>query len=672
MLLKILVWSLLLGLSASSEVSFTFNGFQKANLRLDGVASILQNGLLMLTNQTKHQTGSAFFPTPLRFKKSQVGKVESFSTTFVFAIDPEYPTMGAFGFAFALTPSPNFSKAFPNQYFGLFSSDNGKSSNHQVAVEFDTTINPEIKDINDNHVGIDISNPVSIKSHTAGYVSDDNYNVFKNLSLISGEPMQAWIEYDGTEMQLNVTLAPLNMPKPNLPLLSSTINFSSIMLDFMYVGFSSSTGAIYSYHYISGWSFSMDGKAQALDLSSLPSLPTRTLKEGKKRPKYVVIWLPMLVLMVLLMSLGALVLMVMRKHKFAELLEDWELDFGPHRFSYKDLFKAAKGFSDKGLIGVGGFGRVYRGVLPISQTEVAIKRVHHESRQGVREFITEIVSIGQLRHRNIVQLLGYCRRKGELLLVYDYMHNGSLDKFLFDQSKSILTWCQRFQIIKGVASGLLYLHEDGEKLVIHRDIKASNVLLDRELNGRLGDFGIARLYDHGTDPRTSCVVGTMGYLAPELSRTGKATIKTDVFAFGAFLLEVACGRRPIEPGKQTQEQILVDWVFENWQRGAILETSDPRLGGEYEKDEMELVLELGLLCSHPIPAARPSMRQVTQFLDGDVPLPDLLPNNSIASRLELVQRGRFSSYFMVYPSMDDRISLIQQPVTELYSSIQST
>ncbi|KAJ8636679.1 hypothetical protein MRB53_010946 [Persea americana] len=241
----------------------------------------------------------------------------------------------------------------------------------------------------------------------------------------------------------------------------------------------------------------------------------------------------------------------------------------------------------------------------------------------MREFIAEIVSLGRLRHRNLVQLLGYCRRKGELLLVYDFMPNGSLDKCLFDQPKRILNWHQRFRIIKGVVSGILYLHEEWEQVVLHRDIKASNVLLDDEFNGRLGDFGLARLYDHGTDPQTTHIVGTLGYIAPELSRIGKATTSTDVFAFGAFVFEVACGKRPISLRGPPEEIVLVDWVLQCWNRGEILTARDVRLGNEYVKEEIELVLKLGLLCSHPMAAARPSMRQVMQFLDGDCQLPEL-------------------------------------------------
>ena len=182
-------------------------------------------------------------------------------------------------------------------------------------------------------------------------------------------------------------------------------------------------------------------------------------------------------------------------------------------------------------------------------------------------------------------LLGYCRRKGELLLVYDYMSNGSLDKYLFNQPHVTLSWSQRFQVIKGAASGLLYLHEGWDQVVMHRDMKASNVLLDGELNGRLGDFDLARLHDHGTDPQTTHVVGTLGYLAPKHTQSGKATTSTDVYAFGALMLEVACGRRPIQVNGPPKDSILVDWVFSHLSQGEIMEARDPNYGTSYVAEE---------------------------------------------------------------------------------------
>ena len=322
------------------------------------------------------------------------------------------------------------------------------------------------------------------------------------------------------------------------------------------------------------------------------------------------------------------------------------LEYGPHRFTYKDLFKSTKGFKEDNLLGVGGFGRVYKGVLPTSKLEIAVKKISHESQQGMKEFVAEIVSMGRLRHRNLAQLLGYCRRQGELLIVYELMSNGSLDKFLFGERKTMLSWSNRFRIIKGVASGLLYLHEGWEQVVIHRDIKAANVLLDYDLNPKLGDFGLAKLYDHGSNPQTTHIVGTLGYLAPELSKTGKATIKTDVYAYGAFLLEVACGRRPMEMCGSRPN--LVDWVLDFWKRGVILEASDPDLGSDYVVKEMELVLKLGLFCSHPDPVARPSMRQVMQFLEGDAPLPTMSLDYPTASARAYDMS--FDDFIMSYPS----------------------
>lgn len=202
------------------------------------------------------------------------------------------------------------------------------------------------------------------------------------------------------------------------------------------------------------------------------------------------------------------------------------------------------------------------------------------------------------------------------------MPNGSLDKYIYNQPKMTLNWSQRFKIIKGVASGLFYLHDEWEQVVIHRDVKASNVLLDQDLNGRLGDFGLARLCDHGTEPQTTHVAGTLGYLAPEHARTGRATTSTDVFAFGAFLLEVACGRRPIDTQGPEEDIVLADRVFTCWNKGNILEASDQNLGTDFVVGEMELVLKLALLCSRSQPAVRPTMRQVMQYLEGDIALPE--------------------------------------------------
>ncbi|KAF8704021.1 hypothetical protein HU200_031505 [Digitaria exilis] len=632
----------LLPAATAADEQFVFNGFKGANLILDGMATVTPDGLLQLTNATTQLKGHAFYPSPLRFHRTPNSTaMRSFSTAFVIGIIGAYEDLSSHGMAFVVAKSNNFTSALPGQFLGLVSSaTNGNATNHLFAIEFDTILNSEFDDMSGNHVGVDVNGLHSVVADNAGYYSDDATGAFTNMSLVSRKAMQVWVDFDGQTMQVNVTMAPIEVTRrPNKPLLSTTVNLSSVIDgDTAYVGFSSASGILFCRHYVLGWSFDMDGSsAPALNTSSLPKLPVTT---PKPRSKTLEIVLP-IASAALVFAVGAVVFALLRRRRmYAEVKEDWEATFGPHRFAYKDLHHATDGFSDTNLLGIGGFGRVYRGVLASSKVEVAVKKVAHGSRQGMREFVAEVVSIGRLRHRNLVQLLGYCRRKGELLLVYDYMPNGSLDKHLYDhQSKITLSWAQRFRVIKGVALGLLYLHEDWEQVVVHRDVKASNVLLDKEMNARLGDFGLARLYDHGTDPHTTHVVGTMGYMAPELGHTGKASKASDVFAFGAFMLEVACGRKPVVVQQDDGRMVLVDWVLDRWRAGAVADTVD----------EASLVLRLGLLCSHPLPGARPGMRQVVQYLDGDVPLPELSPTYKGLNMLALMQDQGFDPYIMSFP-----------------------
>jgi serine/threonine protein kinase len=435
-----------------------------------------------------------------------------------------------------------------------------------------------------------------------------------------------------------------------MPLLSIVYDLSPVLPTTpVFVGFSSATGTLDSQHYILGWSFKLHGQAAPLNYSALslstlqkfvrraPDEPFVGIHSRRKSNKTVLLATILPALGIIILVSATLVKVHMKRRIQARKTElEWE-EYGTPSFTYKDLFAATTGFKDHMLLGKGGFGSVFKGLLPHSKQTVAIKRVSPESKQGMKEFMAEIIILGRLRHRNLVQLHGYCHHKQQLLLVYEYMPNGSLDCYLHTpnhQNTTGLCWAQRFCIIKGIASGLLYLHEECEQVVIHRDIKTSNVLLDSEMNARLGDFGLARSHDHGADAHTTHVAGTWGYIAPELARLGKATKATDVFAFGVLMMEIACGRRPILVNTDNGEPLaLADWVLAAWRGGSITGATDPRLDS-YIEEEMELVLKLGLLCSHSLPNARPRMRLVMQFLERDASLPaDLQPGTLLSSDL---------------------------------------
>ncbi|XBI88796.1 hypothetical protein VPH35_026712 [Triticum aestivum] len=220
-------------------------------------------------------------------------------------------------------------------------------------------------------------------------------------------------------------MAPLGVARPRKTLLKTTVDLSGVFQSTAYVGFSSATGILNTRHFVLGWSFALDGLAPALDISRLPTLPWAWPKPRSMSISLKIVLALASVALVSVIGLGIYIFVRRRRLKYSEVHEDWKVPFGPNRFSYKDLFHATEGFSDKNLLGTGGFGSVYKGVLRKPVMEVAVKRMSHDSRQGVREFIAEMVSIGRLRHQNIMQLFGYCRRKGELLLVYEKLDHNS-------------------------------------------------------------------------------------------------------------------------------------------------------------------------------------------------------------------------------------------------------
>ncbi|KAF7063524.1 hypothetical protein CFC21_070040 [Triticum aestivum] len=306
--------------------------------------------------------------------------------------------------------------------------------------------------------------------------------------------------------------------------------------------------------------------------------------------------------------------------------DELEQGTGLRKFRYDELAAATDNFSGRNKLGEGGFGSVYRGFLHDMNLHIAVKKVSKSSRQGWKEFVSEVKIISRLRHRNLVPLVGwfYGGDDDGLLLVYELMPNGSLDAHLYKLDQ-LLPWAVRYQVALGVGSALMYLHQDTEERVLHRDIKPSNIMLDASFNARLGDFGLARFICDGRGSLTTGAAGTLGYMDPKCVFAGKASVESDIYSFGVVLLEMACGRVPAVAVDDDDGVVihLLQWVWESHGRGAILEAADARLDGKFDEKEMECVMVVGLWCGHPDPALRPSIRQAVSVLRLEVPPPSL-------------------------------------------------
>lgn len=279
---------------------------------------------------------------------------------------------------------------------------------------------------------------------------------------------------------------------------------------------------------------------------------------------------------------------------------------------------ATGNFAEANKLGEGGFGAVYKGDLPDGQ-EIAVKRLSRNSGQGIGELKNELVLVAKLQHKNLVRLVGVCLQEHEKLLVYEYMPNRSIDTILFDpERRKELDWGKRLKIINGIARGLQYLHEDSQLRIIHRDLKASNVLLDSDYTPKISDFGLARLF--GADQSrevTNRVVGTYGYMAPEYAMRGHYSIKSDVFSFGILMLEFVTGRRSSGSHNFDESVDLLSLIWEHWSTGTISEIIDSSLRSHAPGDQMVKFFHIGLLCVQDNPADRPMMSTVNVMLSSN-------------------------------------------------------
>ncbi|XP_018507681.1 cold-responsive protein kinase 1 isoform X1 [Pyrus x bretschneideri] len=289
-------------------------------------------------------------------------------------------------------------------------------------------------------------------------------------------------------------------------------------------------------------------------------------------------------------------------------------------FSYNSLRSATRNFHPSSRIGGGGYGVVYRGVLR-DDAQVAIKCLSAESRQGANEFLTEINVISRIRHPNLVELLGCCVEDNHRILVYEYLENNSLSKSLLgSRSKYVfLDWPTRVSICLGTATGLAFLHEEAEQQIVHRDIKASNILLDANFRPKIGDFGLAKLFPDNVTHLSTRVAGTEGYLAPEYALLGQLTKKADVYSFGVLLLEIISGRSSSKVAFGEQLLVLVEWVWKLREEERLLELVDPELTA-YPEAEVMRFIKVALFCTQATAQQRPTMKQVVEMLSKEVHL----------------------------------------------------
>ncbi|XP_060187387.1 probable LRR receptor-like serine/threonine-protein kinase At1g56140 isoform X1 [Lycium barbarum] len=309
---------------------------------------------------------------------------------------------------------------------------------------------------------------------------------------------------------------------------------------------------------------------------------------------------------------------LIQKRKQQQALEDEEflgIDTRPYTFSYSELRAATGDFSISNKLGEGGFGPVYKGTLE-DERVVAVKQLSVASHQGKSQFVAEIATISAVQHRNLVKLYGCCIEGDKRLLVYEYLENKSLDQALFENGSLYLDWPIRFQICLGVAKGLAYLHEESRVRIVHRDVKASNILLDADLNPKISDFGLAKLYDDKQTHIQTGVAGTIGYLAPEYAMRGHLTEKADVFSFGVVALEIVSGRPNKDQSLEEAKIYLLEWAWQLHENKHQTKLVDANLS-EFDVNEVKKVIGIALLCTQTSPALRPSMSRVIAMLTGD-------------------------------------------------------
>ncbi|XP_010496078.1 PREDICTED: L-type lectin-domain containing receptor kinase S.6-like [Camelina sativa] len=586
------------------------------------------------SNPSPSGYGRALYVYPIKFLEPSTNTTASFSCRFSFSIIASPSCPFGDGFAFLITSKAD-SLVFSNGFFGLPNPDDSDSS--VIAVEFDTRFDPGNGDINDNHVGIDVNSIVSVATVDA---------LSKGFDLKSGREMMAWIEYSDALKLIRVWVG-YSRVKPTSPVLATQIDLSGKVKEYMHVGFSASnaaTGPGSALHIVERWKFTTFGShsdaiqeeeeegeewSVCSDAIHRKGFDYRVSVVGLKIPFWSL--LPGLAAIVFLVAFIVLSLICGKKRISDGADTNSGLNRMPGRLSLAEIKSATSGFNENTIVGQGASATVYKGSIP-SIGSVAVKRFdrEHWPQCNRNPFTTEFTTMtGYLRHKNLVQFQGWCSEGTETALVFEYLPNGSLSEFLHKKPPSdpseefiVLSWKQRVNIILGVASALTYLHEECERQIIHRDVKTCNIMLDTDFNAKLGDFGLAEIYEHSAllaRRAPTLPAGTMGYLAPEYVYTGVPSEKSDVYSFGVVILEVCTGRRPVGD----DGTVLVELMWSLWETGKVLDGADIMLREEFDAEEMERVLIVGMVCAHPDCEKRQRVKEAVRIIRGETPSPVL-------------------------------------------------
>ncbi|KAF3792089.1 L-type lectin-domain containing receptor kinase IX-1 [Nymphaea thermarum] len=598
--------------STSLTSNFNLASFSNAQyLTHFGDAFVDAEGNLDLTSTDRskniqNSTGWAIYANPITLYDARTGFAANFQSNFSLEIFSLGAKCAGDGMAFFMAPAKwTHNPLNSGGGFGIFN----ESSADIVAVEFDTFHNPDIDPLTGSHMGIDIA---SINSSA---YAELEFSVESNTSFYA----TAFVNYNSATGNLSSHVKVRNYLPERYT--SVNVNLTTVLPETVIVGFSASTGLCSEGHRVKSWSFSVTVPNEKASPAPSPISDSATSSWQQSstglQNKTVIVVVACLVPLLILVVLIILCFIWRRKNEKVELKEEEEeeeetddfarmtmnFETGLKMFRYTELAAATNDFSEEGKLGQGGFGGVYRGMLRDTNEVVAVKRFSKGSSQGKKEYVAEVTVISRLHHRNLVRLIGWCHERGEFLLVYEYMEGGSLDSHLFSSKGCpVLPWAQRKKVALGLASAVLYLHEEWEQCVVHRDIKLSNVMVDSEFNAHLGDFGLARLTNHGLATRTTmCVIKS------------KFSTQSDVYSFGVVLLEIATGRRAIGPIGE-KEARLVEWIWELYGVGSLLTAVHERLRSEFDQQEMERMMVVGLWCVHPDPERRPTIREVIKAL----------------------------------------------------------